>query len=618
MKSKTGRWHHNGSMLPLLWLAAAPGFHAGAAAVDVTPATLPVIVNCGFAERTSGEVTSRLYAKALVLSEGQTRVAIAIVDSCMMPRTLLDRAKAQASARTGIPVDRMLIAATHTHSAPSSHACLGSDEQPGYADFLAGKIADAITQASTKRQPAQLGSSVVDAKGYTHSRRFLYRVDRALTDPFGQQNVFANMHPGYQHLDAVGPSGPVDSALTVLSIQTRRGAPLAVLANFSMHYFGSQHLSADYAGVFATQLKQRLNAPGSFVPIFSQGTSGDLHWMDYSRPKVDRTIEEYTAGLVTHALTALGKIKYASRGVLAMSQTTLTAGWRRPDATRLKWARDQLSKMPDVKPRSQPDVYAREAVMLSEKPAAELILQALRIGDLAVTALPNEVFAITGLKLKARSPLPLTMNLELANGAEGYIPPPEQHALGGYTTWPARSAGLEPDTEPRVVAALLALLEQVTGVKRRSESVVPGASARAVAASKPDAYWPMENLDSPGRQGGEVRYEGKYALYLDGLDGRAAYLAKGRLLFPFQRPAGDYTLELWAWSAATKQWQHQAAVCQGGELIHYLDGQAEPQGDCRVGTELFPIAFEGKVDEVAFYRRALALEELERHRGAAR
>ncbi len=43
-------------------------------------------------------------------------------------------------------------------------------------------------------------------------------------------------------------------------------------------------------------------------------------------------------------------------------------------------------------------------------------------------------YAVTGLKLKARSPLQPLMNIELANGAEGYIPPPEQYYLGGYTT----------------------------------------------------------------------------------------------------------------------------------------------------------------------------------------
>jgi hypothetical protein len=95
------------------------------------------------------------------------------------------------------------------------------------------------------------------------------------------------------------------------------------------------------------------------------------------------------------------------------------------------------------------------------------VLQAVRIGDLSLAAIPNEVFAITGLKLKEQAPLSMHMNLELANGGEGYIPPPEQHYLGGYTTWPARSAGLETEAEPKIVAKVLDLLDQVSQGKPR-------------------------------------------------------------------------------------------------------------------------------------------------------
>ena len=58
--------------------------------------------------------------------------------------------------------------------------------------------------------------------------------------------------------------------------------------------------------------------------------------------------------------------------------------------------------------------------------------------------------------------------MELANGAAGYIPPPEQHYLGGYTTWPARTAGMEVDAEPQIVDTLLGMLEKLSGEKRKA------------------------------------------------------------------------------------------------------------------------------------------------------
>ena len=49
----------------------------------------------------------------------------------------------------------------------------------------------------------------------------------------------------------------------------------------------------------------------------------------------------------------------------------------------------------------------------------------------------------------------------MANGYGGYLPPPEQHELGGYETWPARSSLLEVQAEPKIRAEVLRLLAKV-------------------------------------------------------------------------------------------------------------------------------------------------------------
>jgi hypothetical protein len=199
----------------------------------------------------------------------------------------------------------------------------------------------------------------------------------------------------------------------------------------------------------------------------SQGTSGDQMWMNYGKPKSDMTVERYAQAVADVAYRAYQQVKYRSQVTLAMAEAKLSLRRRVPDGQRLAWARELLSQMAGAKPRNQPEVYAREQIALHEDPVRELKLQALRVGDLGITAIPNEVFAITGLKLKVQSPLQPTFNVELANGSEGYIPPPEQHRLGGYTTWPARTAALEVEAEPRIVETLLTLLEKVAARPRR-------------------------------------------------------------------------------------------------------------------------------------------------------
>ena len=73
----------------------------GAMAVDVTPTQFPVIVNGMFEERTADRDVDPLFARAFVLDDGATRIAIVVVDSCMLPRELLDEAKTRASKLTG-------------------------------------------------------------------------------------------------------------------------------------------------------------------------------------------------------------------------------------------------------------------------------------------------------------------------------------------------------------------------------------------------------------------------------------------------------------------------------------------------------------------------------------
>ena len=105
----------------------AGSFQCGAAAIDVTPRHLPVIRNGGFLQAIDEKVLDPLHARCVVVDDGQNRVAIVVVDSCMIPLSLCDEAKSIASKATGIATDHILISATHTHTAPSvMRYCLGS------------------------------------------------------------------------------------------------------------------------------------------------------------------------------------------------------------------------------------------------------------------------------------------------------------------------------------------------------------------------------------------------------------------------------------------------------------------------------------------------------------
>jgi len=536
---------------------------AGACAIDISPTNLPVIVSGSFLTRTANKVRDPLHARCLVLDDGTERVAICVVDTLFVPRDVADEVKAAAAKATGIRADHMLISATHSHSCPSVAGCLGTDTDEHYRKFLPPLLVKAIEGAVTSLAPARVGWATIEAPEHTHCRRWIFRPDRLRTDPFGQRNVRAHMHPGYQNPDCVGPSGPPDPQLSLLAVQGADGRPIAVLANYSMHYYGAGAVSADYYGVFCRRLVELIGGNGSCVAMMSHGTSGDLHWMDYGKPKNPPGLGPYADALARKAFEAWKTIEYRDRVPVRMAETTLTLGRRLPDEKRLAWARDLLAKMGARPPKNLPEIYAREAIYIHEEPERELILQALRVGDMGITAIPCEVYGLTGLKLKALSPLAPTMNIELANGCEGYIPPPALHPLGGYNTWPARTAGLVPEAEPRIADAVLGLLEKVSGKPRRKHETPLGAYPKAVLASKPLAYWRMDEfegpkaLDASGHKH-DATVEDFVVFYLGGPQSaafagdpflsRAAHFAGGRQRVTLKELGGTYSVELWFWN----------------------------------------------------------------------
>lgn len=683
---------------------AAP-LRAGTATIDITPEKFPVKVVGGFLEATATSVHDRLYARCLVLDDGKERLAIVVADSCALPRDLLDHVKASVQKSTGIRADRILIAATHTHSGPATIGALGTSVDETYRALIPGRLVQAIEQAAKSLAPARVGWAVADATGYTNCRQWIHRPDKMDVDPFGERTVRVMMHPGYQNPAYLGPSGPVDSALSMLAVQSPDGRPIALLANFSMHYFGAPPISADYFGLFVDKITKLIGASKSdppFVAMMSQGTAGDQHWMDYGKPAKQISIDAYSDALVKIAHEAYKQITYHDGASIAMAEKRLVLNRRVPDEKRLAWAKGILANMKGPTPTNKPEVYAREQVLLAADPTADLKLQALRIGELGIVAIPCEVFGITGMKIKAQSPLQPTFNIELANGSEGYIPPPDLHPLGGYTTWPARSAGLEVQAEPKIVDAVLGLLEEVSGKSRRPLREGQGAYPAAVLASKPLAYWRMSEpcgpraADATGN-GNDGTYEVGLAYWLEGPESpafsglgqvnRAPHFAGGRMVAKVKELTAPYTVEMWFcnylpadarpvtgyvfsrgqpgvrdgvgdhlcidgthlapgkllfWTGGTaaqalsgktvlreKTWHHIALVRDGNKIAVYLDGASEPEIAGEIGATCPPdvaqvfiggrcdgfSSFEGRIDEVAVYGRALPAAEIAAHYG---
>ncbi len=453
--------------------SAEPGaLRAGAFVVDITPTELPVSSAGSMTHRMADKVHDPLHARCLVLDNGETQIAVVTCDSCMIPREIYDLAKQAASQATRIPTEHMLCSATHTHTAVSATPTFQSLVEEEYLPFLTQQIANSIIQAHSQLEPAQIGWAIGNNPRQVFNRRWFLRPGVRIDDPFNLGSDKVRMNPTPNSKDLLQPAGPVDPEVPVLAVRATDGRAIAMWANYSLHYVGgvpSDSLSADYFGEFARQFTGLIDAGDSepaFVAAMTNGTSGDINNINFfegsGRQQPFEQIRIVASDVAASAYNAYQRIEFVDQVQIKMREVELELGVRIPSDDELTGAKKLIEQSGPGPWNDRRLIYANETLDLAEYPATVKVkLQAIRIGELGIVSSPCETFVETGLAIKKQSPLKPTFTIELANGYNGYLPTPEQHALGGYETWRAKSSYLTVDAEPKVRQALLELLEQV-------------------------------------------------------------------------------------------------------------------------------------------------------------
>lgn len=464
----------------LVWCTTGPAseaqaesgqLRAGAYTVDVSPQLFPVSLRSGKAMDKSA-IHDPLHARAIVLNDGKTIIAIAVIDALGAPPEMLNEAKLIASKKTGIPVNRILISSTHTHSAPPSNRTKGSPGDVAYREVLIKGLAQSIIQAFKKQQTASLGMASHDLPEEVFNRRWFLKPGKMPPNPFGKMDI-VKMNPGTNPHVLERPAGPIDPELTILSIQNHKRKPLALLANYALHYVGGipkRHASADYFGEFARLIPSRLRADQNFVAMMSNGASGDINNIPFlvNRPPREpfEQIRIVARKAADAAYIAYRKIDTHERDItIDMLERKVDLKYRRPSVEDVASAKkvlalkdqNEIAKLPKKAVN-----YARKVVQAHEREEESLTvtIQAIRIGEYAIVGIPFETLVEIGLEIKDRSPFARTMVIGLANGRHGYLPTPEQHRLGGYETWLGTNV-VQKNTSVNLTDNLLKMLEEL-------------------------------------------------------------------------------------------------------------------------------------------------------------
>ncbi len=397
--------------------------HAGVAREIISPPKGIYLIGYGDRSKGNAGVHDDLSTTALVLDDGETRLALVACDILCLNEFIVDRVRAQVGQGT-----RVVICCSHTHAGPIAYADRRSGRvRRAYVDTLVERIARAVGRAEAALAPADLSWGQTEAD---------IAVNRREKRPDGEVVI------------GVNPAGPVDRSVGVLRVGAAHlkkcAAPLATIVNYACHgtVLGpdNRFVSADWIGAMRARVEETLGG----VVLFLQGATGDLNpdheWGTGDPWAAVRLLGERVAERVIAACDDLAPLDGVPLG-LSRQTVWLPLEARATTPTPLPTYRRKLLEIVGLPYalRFVVDILLGHRYPWRSRIAARegfwhvpLRVNAARIGDLGLLTFASETLTEIGMAVKAGSPARQTMFASVSDGCIGYLPTAQAHAEGGY------------------------------------------------------------------------------------------------------------------------------------------------------------------------------------------
>ncbi|MCA9412994.1 MAG: neutral/alkaline non-lysosomal ceramidase N-terminal domain-containing protein [Candidatus Omnitrophica bacterium] len=439
---------------------------AGFSEVDIT-APVGFRMSGYFQERFSTGVKDPLYARSMVLKQGDTQVALVFCDLIGVPLAVTEQARQGASHATGIPKENILIAATHSHTGPlffnarreyfheQAIAEHGSDphEAVDYESKLIADMVAGIQEAQSNLQPVNLQTGSTRVEGLSFNRRF------------HMKDGTVRFNPGRNNPDIVRPAGPIDPEMSLLFLETKESEqPIAAFTVFALHLdtTGGALFSADYPFYLHEKLREKYGE--KFYSIFGPGTCGDINHINVhqeSSQKKGLEAERIGNALAEEVLQAVTKLESLASPSLAVRQAVIQAPLQKYTEEEIEEAQENMKRIgtKDLPFLEQVRAYKILDLQAFKGETYPLEVQAIRLGkETAIVGLPAEIFVEIGLRIKEESPFQDTIVVELCNDSLGYIPTEKAFKEGSYETV---NSCVQPGVGETLAATAIELLDQL-------------------------------------------------------------------------------------------------------------------------------------------------------------
>ncbi|WP_437223328.1 neutral/alkaline non-lysosomal ceramidase N-terminal domain-containing protein [Planctomicrobium sp. SH661] len=474
--------------------SASDELQVGVAQVEITPQAEFPIAGYYYVRLSKGTLDP-LWAKAVYFRNGDTQAAWVSCDLTGVSSDLSTLARERASRATGIPVENMVISATHSHTAPdytrSLYRSLDADrpmktemDQVGaaYIEKLIGGISEAIVQAKSAAQPAQLLSgSTQQETQVSYCRRTVMQDGSVVT------------WIGLNDPRSIRSAAAIDPELGMIKIQRASDEVCTgLISNFALHTdtTGGEKWSADYPYAIEQQIQKALGS--DVVSLFGNGCCGDVNHADPTgkvrrrAPEIGESLGE-TITTAIPTLTAVPNPQLQVRSAIVpllleevtsadMQHSldllkTVAAGREIPFLEHVvAYKRLMLSHLTDRDATPNIDEYLSPGLSRLRKSPEGILPVKVTVftfgPDLAMVFLPGEIFTELGQSIKKASPYRNTLVIELADCVETfYIPNRHAYAGGGYEV---ANSLVQPGSGERLVEAAVTLLRAAATEETRN------------------------------------------------------------------------------------------------------------------------------------------------------
>jgi len=405
-------------------------FNFGFYEKEITPP-----LGCGipgyFNIRRSCDVLDRLYARAVVVQEGDEKIAILSIDGLHPKKDVCDHIAKRIEAYTKIPRSHIMIAFTHTHTGLPFRfegIAFGDDEIvaesiKGYMDVFANLVADCVTLANLRLKPAIPSFGKGEVFGISFCRDYYMKHGTPQTNP-------PRMSPEIE-----GPVTESDKELPVLMVRDENQNPMGAILSFACHAdcVSGEKLTGDYVSILSKELKKVYGE--DFVTIFLLGCSGDVNHFDVSK-KSDASDHYVKMGkkLAGEAIQAVAFAEELKESGIRSSLEYIHMPRRAVEPEKIEEAKNCVATIREEKgvkisaDNTDPNQYklamAKRLIHFLETTPEyfDVPVQCMQIGEFTIYGFNSEIFTEFGKLVKKGDGTGINLVATLCNDAFGYVP----------------------------------------------------------------------------------------------------------------------------------------------------------------------------------------------------